>query len=72
MLARGEVGDCLRQGVAEVRVQRVAAVAGPLAGVDRELHQVGETADVLSAGGRAAGSVRNCSRFAGAIPWAFR
>ena len=50
MLADGQVWDGLRQGVAEVGVLRVAAVARPEAGVDRELHQVGEPPDLLRAG----------------------
>jgi hypothetical protein len=48
-------GDGLRQGVAEVGVLRVAAVARPEARVDGQLHQVGQTPDLLRAGGRAAG-----------------
>ena len=45
-----KVWDGLREGVAEVGVQRVAAVARPEAGVDGQLHQVGEPSDLLGAG----------------------
>ena len=47
MLADGERRDGLRQLVAEVGVEPVAAVARPEAGVDAQLHQVGQPADVL-------------------------
>ena len=49
-----EARDCLRERVAEVGVLRVAAVAGPEAGVDGQLRQVGETSDLLGAGRLAA------------------
>jgi hypothetical protein len=48
-------GDGLRQGVAEVGVLRVAAVARPEAGVDGQLRQVGEASDLLRAGRLATG-----------------
>ena len=54
VLAGGEVWDGLRERVAEVGVLRVAAVARPEAGVDGELHQVGEPTDLLRAGRLAA------------------
>ena len=54
-LPRGEAGDGLREGVAEVGVLRVAAVARPVARVDGELHQVGEPSDPCCAGRLAAG-----------------
>ena len=50
-----EVRDGLRQGVAEVGVLRVAAVARPPAGVDGQLHQVGQPADLTRASRLAAG-----------------
>src|SRR5438093_13662656 len=40
----------LREGVAEIGVLGAAAVARPPTGVDRELHQAGQPADLLSAG----------------------
>ena len=57
---RGELPGCeardrLREGVAEVGVLRVAAVARPVARVDGELHQVGEPSDLRCAGRLAAG-----------------
>jgi hypothetical protein len=55
MLTDGEARDGLREGVAEVGVLRVAAIARPEAGVDGELHQVGEPSDLLGAGRLAAG-----------------
>jgi hypothetical protein len=54
MLAAGEAGDGVWENVAEVGVLRVAAVARPEAGVDRQLHQVGQPSDLLGAGRRAA------------------
>src|SRR5712691_11387988 len=54
-LARRKARGGLREGVAEVRVLRVAAVARPEARVDGQLHQVGETSDLLRAGRLAAG-----------------
>ena len=54
MLTDGEVRDGLRKGVAEVGVLRIAAVARPEAGVDGQLHQVGEPSDLLRAGRLAA------------------
>ena len=45
----------LREGVAEVGVLRVAAVARPVARVDGELHQVGEPSDLRCASRLAAG-----------------
>ena len=47
MLADGERRNGLRRSVAEVGVEPVAAVARPEAGVDAQLHQVGQPADVL-------------------------
>ena len=54
MLPGSEAWDGLREGVAEVGVLRVAAVARPEAGVDGQLHQVGEPSDLLRAGRLAA------------------
>src|SRR2546423_7326945 len=42
-----QAGDRLREGVAEVRVLVVAAIARPPGRVDGELHQVRETPDLL-------------------------
>src|SRR5882724_1821556 len=50
MLPNRQSWDGLREGVAEVGVQRVAAIARPEAGVDGQLHQVREPSDVLSTG----------------------
>ena len=50
MLPNRQSWNGLREGVAEVGVQGVAAVARPEAGVHGQLHQVGETSDVLSTG----------------------
>ena len=55
VLSHGQVRDGLRQAVAQVRVLRVAAVARPPAGVDGQLHQVGQPADLTRAGRLAAG-----------------
>ena len=55
MLTDGQVGHGLRKGVAEVRVLRVAPVPRPVAGIDRELHQVGQAPDLLGARCLAAG-----------------
>ena len=49
MLPNRQSWDGLREGVAEVGVQRVAAVARPEARVDGQLHQVREPSDLLSA-----------------------
>jgi hypothetical protein len=46
----GEAWDGIREDVAEVLVQRVAAVARPEARVDGQLHQVGQPSDLLRAG----------------------
>src|SRR5256886_14955230 len=54
MLPNRQSWDGLREGVAEVGVLRVAAVARPEAGVDGQLHQVREASDLLRAGGLAA------------------
>ena len=50
MLPNRQSWDGLREGVAEVGVQRVAAVACPEAGVDGQLHQVRESSDLLGTG----------------------
>jgi hypothetical protein len=55
VLAGGEVGDGVWENVAEVGVLRVAAVARPEAGVDGQLHQVGQPPDLLGSGCLAAG-----------------
>src|SRR5258705_3179499 len=52
MLPNRQSWDGLREGVAEVGVQRVAAVARPEAGVDCQLRQVGEPSDLLMSTGR--------------------
>jgi len=54
MATDGEPRDCLRQGIAEVGVSSSRAIAGPEAGVDGQLHQVGEPFDVLPCAGRLA------------------
>ena len=51
MLPNRQSRDGLRERVAEVGVQRVAAVARPEAGVDGQLHQVCEPPDLLGPGG---------------------
>ena len=54
-LPSSQAWDGLREGVAEVGVQRVAAVARPETGVDGQLHQVGEPVpdQSLNSGGSA-------------------
>ena len=49
-----QVGNGLRERVAEVRVLSVAAVPRPPTGVHGQLHQVGEPLDLLRAGRLAA------------------
>lgn len=57
MFAGGDGGDRLWKRVAEIGIFVGAAVAGVPSGVDGEFHQVGEAADLLRAGGLAAGQV---------------
>ena len=55
MLSNGECGNGVRKRVAEVRVLGEAAVTSPPAGIDRELHQVRQTPDLVGSGCLAAG-----------------
>ena len=55
VLVYGQSGDGVWERIAKVGVLGAAAVAGPPTCVDRKLHQVREAADLLGAGGLAAG-----------------
>src|SRR5258708_9641460 len=57
MLADGESGNCLVEGVAEVGILVAAAVARPPACVHGKLHEVGEARDLLGSRYLAAGQI---------------
>src|SRR6476659_4042727 len=49
-LSHAQALDRLRKGVSEIWILVIAAVARPPTGIHCKLHQVGESADLLSAG----------------------
>ena len=55
VLSHGQCGNGLRSRIAEVGVLGAAAIARPPTGVDGELHQVGETSELIGSSGLAAG-----------------
>src|SRR5580704_9999784 len=68
MLSHRKAGHGLLERVSQVRVPRAAAIASPPRGVHGELHEIGETANLVGAVALLLGKVRNWSRLTVSAP----